>query len=117
MECNRNTILHVECKNLMGGLTTAVFKKVIGNMQHDSIVSLLFTSDMNGFFSKEDAFAVFAQNDLGLGLHDVCFLVLEPNKNPYWLSIQKDSVTLEPTESTKFLMVLVATGAVESNRS
>ena len=101
----------------MDGLTTAVFKKVTGNMRSDSKVSLLYTSDMNGLFSKEDAYAVFAQNDLGLGLHDVCFLVLEPNKNPYWLSIQKDSVTLEPTESTKFLMVLVATGAVESNRS
>ena len=116
VECNGKTVLHVECKNLKGGLTTEVFKKVIGKMGSDCKVSLLFASNMNVLFSNYNAYH-YAEQGLGLNLSKVCFLVVKPDADPYWLHIEEGNLTLKPGESTEYLMVLIATGAVASKRS
>lgn len=117
MKRNGSTVLHIECKNHKNGLTTDVFKKVFERMRAHCKVSLLFTSDINRLFQEKDSFKLFAGQH-GFGVHDVCFLELQQGQNPYWLHIQRGSaVNLSPNKTTNYLMVLVATGAVQSSRS
>ena len=110
------TVLHVECKNLAGGLISTVLDKVVKRMRNNCKLSLLFTSNINGLFTEDGAYEN-AVAQMGVKPHEVCYLMLDHQKeSPYWLKVNKGNLTLKPEKDTEFLMVVIATSAVKAAR-
>lgn len=116
VKCEGETVLHVECKNLAGGLISTVLDKVVKRMRNNCKLSLLFTSNINGLFTEDGAYEQ-AVAQMGVKPHEVCYLMLDHQKeSPYWLKVNKGKLTLKPEKDTEFLMVVIATSAVKAAR-
>jgi hypothetical protein len=102
------TVVHVECKNLKGGLTTKILANVVERMRANCKVSLLFTSELNGLFAKQGAWPTLMAS-MDLHKHAICFLVLAQGQTPYWLKTAGDNIEHAPTSDTTHLAILIST--------
>ena len=61
-------------------------------------VAVLFTSDLQIIVASDDSWPVFARDELGaMPEHEICFLFLEKDEPPKWLSLENGKVEMPPS--------------------
>ena len=101
-------ILHIECKNIKGGVTTKVVEKVVARMRVDFKVSFLFVSRLNGLWSDSKGMENFFI-DLCLDINKLYILVVSTAQLPTWL---ESSFKPSHNNGNGHLLVVFEVGAV-----